>query len=241
MKTGTFDYKHYDVTLEAFFAVPENVTQPLPTVIVCHAWAGRDQFACDKARALAELGYLGVAIDVYGKGVLGTSVEENTALITPFMQDRGLLRQRLMIGMHRASLLPDADIDKVAAIGYCFGGLCALDMARSGALPLKGVVSFHGLLNAPAPDDIENADFMPAKVLALHGHDDPMVPPQQVLDFETEMTKAGVDWQLHAYGQTQHAFTNPEANDDKMGTVYNAKADYRSWLTLQNFLAEIFA
>ncbi|MCP3680134.1 MAG: dienelactone hydrolase family protein [Gammaproteobacteria bacterium] len=237
MKTGTFDYKHDDVTLEAFFASPETVAQPLPIIIICHAWAGRDQFACDKARALAELGYLGVAIDVYGKGVLGTSVEENTALITPFMQDRVLLRQRLLLGMEAAKTLANADSDKIAAIGYCFGGLCALDMARSGA-DLKGVVSFHGLLNAP--DNLANAEIH-AKIVALHGHDDPMVPPQQVLDFETEMTEANVDWQVHVYGQTQHAFTNPEANDNKMGTVYNATADYRAWLTLQNFLVEIFA
>jgi len=131
--------------------------------------------------------------------------------------------------------LPWADNHRIAAIGFCFGGLCVLDFARSGA-DLKGVVSFHGLLGAP-----ENHIPQPikARVLILHGHDDPMADNQQVQAIQQELTEANVDWQLHSYGHTVHAFTNPVANDPDFGTVYNAVADRRSWLAMKNFLAEI--
>ncbi|MDD2800652.1 MAG: dienelactone hydrolase family protein, partial [Methylococcales bacterium] len=134
-------------------------------------------------------------------------------------------------------LLPWVDDSKIAAMGFCFGGLCVLDLARAGA-DLKGVVSFHGLLGAP--DNLQS-NSIKAKVLALHGHDDPMGPIEQVVAFEQEMTKAGADWQLHTYGHTMHAFTNPKANDPAFGTVYQANADKRSWLAMKNFLAEVFA
>ena len=122
-------------------------------------------------------------------------------------------------------------------MGFCFGGLCVLDLARSGA-DVKGVISFHGLFNAP--ENLPNEPIK-AKVLALHGQDDPMVPPEQVAALQKEMTNAGVDWQIHAYGNTMHAFTNPEANDPGFGTVYNAGADKRSWIAMKNFFEEIFA
>jgi dienelactone hydrolase len=131
--------------------------------------------------------------------------------------------------------MPWVDDSRIAAIGFCFGGLCSLDLARAGA-DLKGVVSFHGLLGAL--DD--NSHPIKAKILALHGHDDPMVPVEQVIAFEKEMTKAGADWQLHTFGNTQHAFTNPLANNPDFGTVYQPEADKRSWILMENFLAEIF-
>ena len=123
----------------------------------------------------------------------------------------------------------------ITAIGFCFGGLCALDVARSNA-DAAGVVSFHGLLNAPG----NTADEIKPKVLALHGWDDPMATPDDVKAFGEEMTKAKADWQLHAYGGTMHAFTNPQANDPDFGTVYDADADRRSWQAMQNFLTELF-
>jgi dienelactone hydrolase len=131
---------------------------------------------------------------------------------------------------------PEADASKVAAIGFCFGGLCVLDMARSGA-NIDGVVSFHGLLKAPG----NTVDKIGAKVLALHGWDDPMATPDDVEAFGAEMTKAKADWQLHAYGGTMHAFTNPAANDPDFGTVYDEKADKRSWASMRLFLNELFA
>ncbi|MCP4473385.1 MAG: dienelactone hydrolase family protein [Gammaproteobacteria bacterium] len=236
MQTATIDYQHGGITFEAFYALAENDRTLLPVVLIFHTGNGRNQFVCDKAKALAKLGYLGVALDVYGKGVFAESVEEQLALVTPLIQDRVTLRQRLLLGMETAKTLPQADSNNIAAMGYCFGGLCALDLARAGA-KLNGAASFHGLLSAP--ENLANAEIH-GKILAMHGHDDLLVPPEQVLAFETEMTQANVDWQVHVYGQTRHAFTNPKSNFER-GNIYNAAADKRSWLTLQSFLTEVFA
>ena len=226
-----------DSVLEGYFAYDDNISVQRPVVMIHHAWAGRDAFVDDKARQLAAMGYLAVAVDCYGKGQLGKSAEENAALMQPFMADRQLLRQRLLAGLAAVKLLPWADNTKIAAIGYCFGGLCALDLARSGSA-LSGVVSFHGLLQPPI--GLESVAIN-AKVLVLHGHDDPMVPPEQVLALQTELTAAGADWQVHSFGHTVHAFTNPQANDAAFGTVYNPNANQRAWLLMQQFLTEVFA
>ena len=121
-------------------------------------------------------------------------------------------------------------------MGYCFGGLCVLDLARTGA-DILGAISLHGLFTAPGNTA---ANKITAKILALHGHDDPMVPVESVVALETELTEAGADWQIHIYGHTTHAFTNPHANDPGFGTVYHPQADMRAWRSLQNFLEEIF-
>jgi len=235
--SNTIGYLDGDVLLEAYFAFDDAITERRPAVLISHAWGGRDDFVAEKANKLAELGYVGFALDMYGKGVLGNSPEQNSKLMQPFMADRGLLQKRIKAALYAVRLLPWVDDSKIAAMGFCFGGLCVLDLARAGA-DLKGVVSFHGLLGAP--DNLE-ANAIKAKVLALHGHDDPMGSVEQVLAFEQEMTKAGADWQLHTYGHTMHAFTNPKANDPAFGTVYQANADKRSWLAMKNFLAEVFA
>jgi len=235
--SNTIGYLDGDVLLEAYFAFDDAITERRPAVLISHAWGGRDDFVAEKANKLAELGYVGFALDMYGKGVLGNSPEQNSKLMQPFMADRGLLQKRIKAALYAVRLLPWVDDSKIAAMGFCFGGLCVLDLARAGA-DLKGVVSFHGLLGAP---DNLVTNSIKAKVLALHGHDDPMGPIEQVLAFEQEMTKAGADWQLHTYGHTMHAFTNPKANDPAFGTVYQANADKRSWLAMKNFLVEVFA
>lgn len=237
MATRRIEYREGDNVLEGHLAWDETVSTPRPAVLVSHAWGGRDAFSCQRAEDLAALGYVGFALDCYGKGVLGGSVEENQALMTPLLQDRALLRRRLAAALSCVREQPEVDGSRVAAIGYCFGGLCVLDMARAGA-DLRGVVSFHGLLSPP--EGIDNADIS-SKVLVLHGHDDPMVPPEQVLAFEQEMTAAGADWQLHAYGHTQHSFTNPEANNPDLGAAYQPDAARRSWASMQAFLSEVLA
>lgn len=234
--SNTIGYMDGDVQLEAFFAFDDALSGRRPAVLINHAWGGRDEFVAEKARKLAELGYVGFALDMYGKGVLGSGPEENARLMQPFMADRALLQKRIQAALYAVKQLPWVDDSKIAAIGFCFGGLCVLDLARTGA-DIKGVVSFHGLLGAP---DNTRGTAIKAKVLALHGHDDPMVSPEQVLAFEQEMTEAGADWQVHAYGHTMHAFTNPVANDPAFGTVYQADADRRSWQAMQNFLGELF-
>ena len=234
--SNTVGYMDGDVQLEAFFAFDDSVSGRRPAVLINHTWAGRDEFVAEKARKLAGLGYVGFAVDMYGKGILGSGPEENARLMQPLMEDRVMLQRRMQAALYAVRLLPWVDDTKVAAIGFCFGGLCVLDLARTGA-DIKGVVSFHGLLSAPGNTQ---GNAIKAKVLALHGHDDPLAPPEQVLAFEQEMTTAGADWQLHAYGHTMHAFTNPVADNPDSGMVYQPVADRRSWQTMQNFLAELF-
>ncbi len=233
----TLEYMDGEAVLEAFFAFDDSLPSRRPAVLIAHAWGGRDGFVAEKARKLAGLGYLGFALDMYGKGVLGVSKEENAKLMQPFMDDRAKLQRRITAALNAVRQLTWVDAGKVAAMGFCFGGLCVLDLARTGA-DIKGVVSFHGLLDAP---ENTQGTKIKAKILALHGRDDPMVPLELVLDFQEEITRAGADWQFISYGDTLHAFTNPVANGPSFGTVYQADADRRSWQAMQNFFAEILA
>ena len=154
----------------------------------------------------------------------------------PFLEDRAMLQSCLVKILETLQTQTEVDESNIAAMGFCFGGLCALDLARIGA-DLKGVVSFHGLFGAPGNTE---GNKIKAKVLALHGHEDPMVPVEAVSDLQNELNAAGADWQIYVYGDTMHAFTNPVANDPSFGTVYSEKADKRSWQALLNFLEEIF-
>ena len=236
MITQNMDYSDSDTILEAYIAYEESESQK-PLVLVSHDWSGRREFACRAAERIAEMGYIGFALDMYGKGVFGADgdAELNSSLMNPLASDRAKLRQRVHSALSAGCSIPQVDASRVAAMGYCFGGMCVLELARSGAEVL-GVASIHGIL---AAGDLPNED-MKARVLCLHGHDDPMVPPEQVLDFETEMTEAGVDWQIHAYGSTMHAFTNPAANNPDFGTVYSELAERRAYQALANFFEEIF-
>ena len=233
--TKTIDYRHDTALLEGFLAYDDKAPEPRPAVLIAHAWGGRDDFVCNKARRLAELGYSAFALDIYGKGITGGSPEQNAQLMQPFMSDRSLLQGRMLAALETVKGLPQVDPHRIAAMGFCFGGLCVLDLARSGA-DIRGVISFHGLFVPPSDRPVAT---IRAKVLALHGYDDPMVPPEQVDALAEELTAAGADWQIHMYGRTMHAFTNPVANDPAFGTVYDANADHRSWQSLQSFLGEV--
>jgi len=230
------EYSDGDVILEGLLAWDDSSLGPRPGVLVSHAWAGRSDFEDGKANDLAGLGYAAFSLDLYGKGVRGSSPEENSALMQPFLDDRAILQKRLLVSLDTLREQTEVDASKIAAIGFCFGGLCVLDLARTGE-DLAGVVSFHGLLAAPGNT---GGNTIKAKILALHGWDDPMATPDTVIALSRELTAMSADWQVHAYGNTLHAFTNPEANDRAMGTVYNAVADRRSWTTMQDFLAELF-
>ncbi|MCG8504732.1 MAG: dienelactone hydrolase family protein [Sphingomonadales bacterium] len=237
MINNTIEYNDGDTVLEGYVAYEEADTQK-PLVLVSHDWSGRQALANEAAERIAALGYVGFALDMYGKGVLGEAgnVELNSSLMNPFASDRALLRQRIRAALVAGRNIPQVDATRVAAMGYCFGGMCVLELARSGA-DVLGVISIHGIFS---PGEVPNEEIK-ARVLCLHGHDDPMVPPEQVLEFEKEMSAAGVDWQMHAYGGTMHAFTNPGANNPDFGTVYNSVAAARAYQSLENFLAEIFA
>ncbi len=232
--TTQFEYAGNGHTFEGYLARPDGA--PRPVVLVCHAWGGLSDYEKAKADQVAEqLGLAAFAIDVYGAGKRGSTVAENQALMTPLVEDRAELQKRLNIAVGHAAMLEGVETSKRAAIGFCFGGLCVLDMARAG-MDVAGVASFHGLFtppaNLPAPE-------ISAKVVAYHGWNDPMADPQAVLGFASEMSAAGADWQLHAYGHTMHAFTTPGANAPDMGAMYDADADRRSWDSLRQFLGEV--
>lgn len=237
MITKTIDYYDGSTQLEGYLAY-HDTGAPKPAVLVSHDWSGRRELACKGAERIADMGYVGFALDMYGKGIFGADgdADRNGALMAPFTQDRALLRRRINAALHAVRQLPQIDATRVAAMGYCFGGLCVLELARSGA-DVKGVISIHGIF---APGNVPN-ETITAKVLCLHGHDDPMVPPEQVLAFETEMTRANVDWQIHVYGGTVHAFTNPKANNPSFGTVYKEVAANRAYRSIADFLSEIFS
>lgn len=235
IQTRRIEYIHDGTLLEGFMAFDDATTGPRPGVLISHAWAGRSEFEEDKARRLAELGYVGFALDMYGQGVLGKDKDENAALMTPFLEDRGKLQGRLQAALATLREQKEVDADRTAIIGFCFGGLCAMDLARTGA-DILGAVSFHGLPMPPG-----NTQTIRAKMLILHGWDDPMAQPDAMVALGQELTDAGADWQLHAYGGTMHAFTNPNANDPDFGTVYHPDADRRSWQAMRTFFEEIFA
>src|SRR3990167_8609377 len=218
--TSSYSYYSNDEEYYGFLAYAQDTDIARPAVLVAPDWSGSNDFAQSKAEQLAQQGYVAFVIDMYGMGRTGNTKEEKAALMEPLMNDRRLIRDRMGAAFQAVIGLSEVDPARVAAIGFCFGGLCVLDLARSGA-DVKGVVSFHGLLTKP--DELHN-HAMVSKVLVLHGYDDPMVKASQVSAFCTEMTEASVDWQVHMYGNTMHAFTNPLADDPDFGTVYNPVA-----------------
>lgn len=234
MREQLVEYKDGETLLEGFLCHDESQPIPRPTVLICHAWGGRDEFVERKARRLAWQGYACFVLDNYGKGVRGKTPEECSALIAPFMEDRRKLLRRLEAGLSTAQDMPIVDSKRIAVMGFCFGGLCALDLARADT-DIRGAVSFHGLLK---PSGFTEPKIR-AKVLMMHGFDDPLAPPDEMLAVAREFTAAGADWQLHAYGHTVHAFTNPVANNHDGGLQYDEAADRRSWHSLETFLAEV--
>ena len=233
MREQIIEYRDGEALLEGFLCYDEALPGPRPAVLICHAWGGRNDFVERKARRLAWQGYACFALDNYGKGKRGTTPEECSALMTPLMNDRKMLLKRLRAGLAAATAMPIVDSRRIAVMGFCFGGLCALDLARSNA-DIRGAVSFHGMLT---PSGLTEPKVR-AKVLMLHGYDDPLAPPQDLLAAAKEFTDAGADWQVHAYGHTVHAFTNPTANNRGGGMQYDESADRRSWHALEEFLGE---
>lgn len=237
LSTGNFLYRDGDAELEGYLALPAgaSASSRLPVVLVAHAWGGLDEFARGKAHMLADLGFVGCAIDVYGKGRRGQSPEENSKLMTPWIEDRGALRRRLLAGVAAARGLPGVDPERVGAIGFCFGGLCVLDLARANAPGLKAVAAFHALFMPPG---LGAQESIKAKVLALHGYDDPMARPDAMVGFADEMTRAHADWQMVAYGATGHAFTNPHAHDHANGLFYREVIATRAFAAMKALFAE---
>ncbi len=234
--TKTIEYKEGSAALEGYLSYDDSKGLK-PGVVVVHDWMGLSDDTKSRADMLAALGYVAFAADIYGRGVRPKGAGEAGKMATMYKSDVKLLRARVTAAYNVLKAQTNVDKANLAAIGYCFGGTTALELARSGA-PLKGVVSFHGGLATPNAADAKN---IKGKVLALHGADDNYVPAAEVAGFEKEMRDAKVDWQLIAYGNAVHAFTIKGAgNDNSKGAAYNEKADKRSWIAMQNFFEEIF-
>ena len=232
------EYKQGDTVLEGLSVYDDASSGKRPAVLVVHQWKGLGDYEKKRAEMLAKMGYNVFAVDIYGKGVRPQSPQEAGAQAGRFKNNRALLRDRVRAGLDVLVRDERTDPKRVAAIGYCFGGTTVLELARSGA-DVAGVVSFHGGLSTPTPEDAKNIH---CKVLALHGADDPNVPPKEVAAFEQEMRDAKVDWQLVAYGGAVHAFTDWNAgSDNSRGAAYNERADHRSWAAMKQFFDEIFA
>ncbi len=237
IKTETLVYKQGKTSCEGLVVYDDALSGKLPGVLVVHAWMGPTSYEKRRAEQLAGLGYVAFVADIYGKGVRAKNTEEAGKLSGIYKADRALMRARAQAALDTFVKNPHIDPAKIAAIGYCFGGTVALELARSGA-PLGGVVSFHGGLNTPNLDD---AKKIKGKILALHGGDDPYVPASEVTVFEQEMRDANVDWQIVKYGGAVHGFTHPyHGSDKKTGAAYDAKADQRSWDHMKTFFSEIF-
>jgi dienelactone hydrolase len=234
MKIETLTYSAEGISFQGYLADPEGSGRR-PAVLIAPEAPGLSDHPKRRARMIAELGYVALAADLYGNGRVAQKPEEAQQLMAPLREDVPRLRQHVRAGFEALAKLPNVDPKRIGAMGYCFGGLAVLELARMGA-PLAGIVSFHGILSTNTPEDAKN---IKAKVLACTGADDPLVPPEQVAGFAAEMTKAGVDWQVVTYGGAKHAFTNPEANRPPV-LQYNAAADARSWDAMRSFWFELF-
>lgn len=237
MQTKLIDYKLADLVMEGFLAHDASTTASRPLVLLVHDWSGQNEFVQERAIYFAKQGFVAFALDLYGKGKRGSATDKglNQKLMGELMQDRGVIVSRIKAALECAAVNAAIDPNKIMAIGFCMGGLAVLDYARSGA-DIAGVVSVHGLLHASkAP-----TETICAKVLVLQGRLDPMVNNEQLQHFEVEMTENQADWQIHMFGNTYHAFTNPKADDIATGLLYSAIANQRTWDLVKVFSNEIF-
>jgi dienelactone hydrolase len=231
------EYRQGDAVLEGYSVYDDALAGKRPAVLVVHQWKGLGDYEKKRAEMLAKLGYNVFAVDIYGRGVRPSNPKDAGAEAGRYKNDRALLRARVRAGLDVLARHELTDPKRIAAIGYCFGGTTVLELARSGA-DLAGVVSFHGGLSSPTPGDAKD---IKAKVLVLHGADDPNVPATEVAAFEEEMRQGKVDWQLVTYGGAVHSFTDWGAgNDNSRGAAYNEWADRRSWDAMKQFFAELF-
>lgn len=237
IQARSVEYKDGNTTLEGYIVYDDAIKDRTPAVLIVHEWTGLGDYVKGRARQIAELGYVAFAVDIYGKGIRPKNREEAAREASTYRKDRVLMRSRAHAGLSELKKISIVDQEKIAAIGYCFGGGVVLEMARSGE-GLAGVVSFHGSLDSPQakePKDIK------AKILVLHGADDPNIAHNELTDFENEMRLSRADWQVVLYGSAVHSFTNLESgNDPSKGAAYNKMADLRSWKAMKIFFKEIF-
>lgn len=235
--TESIDYKDGDVQLQGYLAYDDSQQDKRPGVLVFHEYWGLNDYAKKRAEQLAQLGYVAFAADMYGKGVLAKTPDEAGKMAGSFRQNPEMMSKRAKAGLETFMKNKLVDTGRIAVIGYCFGGSAALTLARTGA-DVKGTVSFHG--GYPPQTNVDDVKDIKSKILILHGAADKAAPMANVIAYTTALEEAKVDWQLTAYSQAVHAFTNPAAgNDPSKGVAYNENADKRSWQAMIDFFNEI--
>ncbi len=238
LRTDVVEYKEGNTILEGLVSYDDEIKAARPGVLVIHDWMGVTAHTKGITEDLARQGYVAFAADIYGKGIRPADTKESAAEAGKYKSDRALLRARANAGLAQLKKQSQADPSRLAAIGFCFGGTTVLELARSGA-EIAGVVSFHGGLDSPAPADGKN---IKAKVLVLHGADDPFIKPEDLSAFQDEMRLNKVDWQMNYYGNSVHAFTQEKAgNDNSKGAAYNELASKRSFSAMHSFFGELFS
>ena len=237
VQTRAVTYDDHGTKLTGHLYWDDAKTGKRPGIVVYHEWWGLNDYAKKRARMLAELGYVAFAADMYGDDKVTTSPDQARQWMQQVTVDVDLWRERANLGLAQLEASDLVDKQKLAAIGYCFGGGTVLQMAYGGA-DLRGVVSFHGSLPA-APEEAKSK--IKPKILALHGQADAMIPPEVVQNFEAKATAAEANWELVSYGGVRHGFTNPDAGKAGIANLkYDAQADARSWARMKDFFAEIF-
>jgi dienelactone hydrolase len=233
-------YKAGDFSMQGYLAYNDDIAEKRPGILVVHEWWGHNEYARERARMLAGLGYTALAVDMYGDGKHAEHPDDAGKFAAEVKKNKAAATQRFQAAMQVLLQHPSVDPQHIAAIGYCFGGGVVLQMARQG-IDLDAVVSFHGSL---ATDTPAAPGFVKARILACTGADDKMVPPEQVQAFKIEMENAGADYRIISYPDAKHSFTNPGADiyaeKFNIPVGYNAAADRKSWQDMQDFLKDIF-
>jgi dienelactone hydrolase len=239
IKEENVSYGTDSAKLTGFVAYDSASTAKRPVVLIVHEWWGLNNYVKSRVKQLADLGYLAMAVDMYGDGKIGKNPDEAGKLAMPFYTNASLTKSRFDAALAKIKTYSQADTSKIAAIGYCFGGAMVLNVARLGE-NLNGVVSFHGgLVGIPA-----DKNLLKAKVLVCHGADDQFVKPEEVATFKKQMDSIGADYTFKQYAGATHAFSNPAATEMgqkfKIPIAYNAAADSASWNDMKDFFGKIF-
>ena len=237
IKFETIIYGNSEATFAGTICYDDEISALKPGVLVVHTFKGQTDFEVGKAVELAKLGYVGFAIDMYGKDIRPETPDEARAAMNVLNTDRSLLLKRIKLALETLKNHEQVDKTKLGAIGFCFGGKCVLDLVRANA-EITGVVSFHGVYDKPL---IEQDSQIKSSVLVLHGWDDPLNHPPQTVELAEELTERKADWQILSFGNTGHSFTNPNANMPENGLVYNELSNNRAWLAMKNYFEELFA